>query len=255
MGQVTFQSERMLKTDRARIRLEPAGTHILQHVRTPTRVAIIDDHTLFALAINCVLADAGIGVVGCAGTVSGGMKLVAETIPDVVLADYCLPDGDGLSMSKAIMKAYPSIRVVLVSASDDIGHRDLLAAGFSGYLTKNTPLPRFVEAIMEMGDAGRVVMAPRIKSRMPRGDDINLIVSQLTRRERQVLALLSKGQRGPQIATNLDISPNTVRSYVQNILTKLQVGSRLEAVAFAVRHGLTDVDSLQGSGPVLATRS
>ncbi len=254
MGQVTFHSERMLKADRARIRLEPADTRTLQDVRTPTRVAIIDDHTLFALAINCVLADAGIGVVGCAGTVSGGMKLVAETIPDVVLADYCLPDGDGLSMSKAIMKAYPSIRVVLVSASDDIGHRDLLAAGFSGYLTKNTPLPRFVEAIKEMG-TGRVVRAPRIKSRMPRGDDINLIVSQLTRRERQVLALLSKGQRGPQIATNLDISPNTVRSYVQNILTKLQVGSRLEAVAFAVRHGLTDVDSLQGSGPVLATRS
>lgn len=223
------------------------GTASGDDVPIPTRVAIIDDHTLFAETMRCVLTKAGIEVVGLATTVEEGLKLVADTEPGVVLADYRLPDGDGLQMSKVIMRAHPSTKVVVVSASDDIAQKVLVADGFSGYLTKDTPLPRFVEAIGEIADQGRIVMAPTAPRRAPRRNDTELLARHLTPREKEVLALLIKGQRGPQIALNLDISPNTVRSHIQNILTKLQVSSRLEAAAFGVRHGITEVESLRGA--------
>jgi two-component system nitrate/nitrite response regulator NarL len=142
----------------------------------------------------------------------------------------------------------PGTRVVLVAASDDPGMvRDAMEAGIQGYVTKDTPLAQLISTIWAVL-ADQVVVPHSLASaaagaRSPEERNAVLVARQLTERERDVLILLARGKKGSRIAQELSISPNTVRTHVQNILTKLQVHSRLEAVAFAARHGLVDISS------------
>jgi DNA-binding NarL/FixJ family response regulator len=157
----------------------------------------------------------------------------------VCLVDLRLPDRDGADVGAAIKEASPRSRVVALTAmAGRRAMRDTTAAGFDGYLTKDTPVQQLAEAIRQVHDGNALAagspagVAPRTRSA------VGLVASQLTDREREVLELLVEGLDGREIGRRLSISLNTVRTHVQSILTKLQVHSRLEAAAFAVRHAI-----------------
>jgi DNA-binding NarL/FixJ family response regulator len=163
--------------------------------------------------------------------------------PDVVLLDLGLPDVGGIETGRRILEELPDAKVIAVTAMNDSRVlRDAIRTGFQGYLTKDTPLAQFVGSIQTIVE-GQVVMpstlAPRVAGALtPEERAAALLVEQLTPREREVLALLAEGVNSKTICARLGVSSNTVRTHVQNILTKLQVHSRLEAATFGVRLGV-----------------
>jgi two-component system nitrate/nitrite response regulator NarL len=207
-----------------------------------TRALIVDDHALFAQAIGSLLEREGFEVVGVVGTGREALESVRRARPDLVLLDLRLPDRSGLDVGMAILDESPSTKLVAVSAlNDSASVGDAIRAGFRGYVTKEagvSHLVRSLEAVVE----GNTVL-PREVGRRPAADpreqQASALVGQLTPREREILQLLSDGATTKAIALRLHIAPNTVRSHVQGLFSKLQVHSRLEAVALAARHGLT----------------
>lgn len=179
-------------------------------------------------------------MVGVAPTAEEAFVAVERERPDLILMDLGLPDQSGLAAGKVILERFPDAKLLALTARDDHwAVEEALKTGFLGYITKNTAVGEFVQAIRTVF-AGQVVLPRRLSSRNGRSQDENaaLMAEQLTPREREVLSLLVQGASGDAIARPLGISPNTVRTHVQSILTKLQVHSRLEAAAFAVRHHL-----------------
>lgn len=205
------------------------------------RVLIVEDQILFAEAIEVALRDQGVEMVGVARTGEQGLELLASTAPDVVLLDMGLPDRSGLTVGREMMERCPSVKVLALTAlQDGRAAREALRAGFSGYITKDTDIGRLLRAI-ESASSGEVTISKSLARQAAGGrpaDTVSLMVSQLTDRERDVLALLAEGADSLAIAERLHISRNTVRTHVQSILAKLNVHSRLEAAAFAVRHGV-----------------
>lgn len=213
--------------------------------RNEIRAVIVDDHTLFAEAVRATLQARGIEVVAVVGTAAESLRAVASFRPDVVLLDLGLPDRSGLAVGADIVADWPEIKVLALTALDDPrAVKEAMRAGFHGYVTKDIPAKRFVDAILAT-IGGQVVVPHRLAAqaagaRSPRQNAVELMADQLTYRELDVLRLLAEGLRGDAISRRLGISPNTVRTHVQSILTKLQVHSRLEAATFAVRHGIVD---------------
>lgn len=198
---------------------------------------------LFADAIRSTLEAAGIFVIGVATNGERGIEDVRREKPDLVLVDLGLPDQSGLAVGKLILDEHPGMKVVALTAIDaPRAVEEALRAGFNGYLTKDTPVLRFVSSIRAALDGQVVIphkLAPALAgAKTSEEENAALLVEQLTPREREVLSLLVDGASGEDIAKRLVISPNTVRTHVQSILTKLQVHSRLEAATFAVRHGV-----------------
>ena len=208
----------------------------------------MDDHVLFAEAISAALQDAGMGVSAAVINGRDAIAFLETDRADVVLMDLGLPDHSGLAVGQEILERWPEMKILAVTALDDPkAVDDALRTGFRGYLTKDTPVARFISSLEAIVD-GQVVTPHRLipggHRRRP-ADDISLLVTQLTSREREVLGLLMQGADGRTIARSLGISRNTVRTHVQSILTKLQVHSRLEAATFAVRHHVVPVPSSQ----------
>jgi two-component system nitrate/nitrite response regulator NarL len=221
----------------------------LQH--TEVRALIVDDHTLFAEAVRATLEARGIRVVGVARTGADGLEAVATHEPDLVLLDLGLPDRGGLAVGSDIVAGWPHIKVVALTALDDPpAVKEALRLGFHGYVTKDIPVKEFVGAVLASLE-GQVVVPHRLASRAmgarSRESAVLLMADQLTYRELDVLRLLAEGVGGAEISGRLGISRNTVRTHVQNILTKLQVHSRLEAATFAVRHGIVDPPRASGA--------
>jgi two-component system nitrate/nitrite response regulator NarL len=143
-------------------------------------------------------------------------------------------------LGREILEVHPAAKIVVVtSLEDQRALQEAVRFGFHGFLTKDTKLPQLVSAIREVLE-GQLVVPHRLATRRRNGEseEVTLLASQLTTREREVLALLASGANSSEIARALTVSPNTVRTHVQSILAKLQVHSRLEAVAFATRHHL-----------------
>ena len=188
----------------------------------------------------------GLEILDIASTFADGLAAARRERPDVVLVDIGLPDGDGISLGRTIVSERPETKVIALTALNDpkaVG--EALRAGFAGYLTKDTPLTHFVSMIEAAAD-GQVVIPHRLAAaavgaRSAEERHASLLAEQLSPRERQVLTLLAEGASSEEIAGKLTVSPNTVRTHVQSILTKLQVHSRLEAATFAVRFGIVKV--------------
>jgi len=204
---------------------------------------------LFAEAIRVAIEDLGLSVVRVATTGQDAIAEVDRAMPDVILMDIGLPDQSGLAAGRTILERHPEAKIIALTALSDRATVDeALRIGFVGYLTKDTPVARFVNAIRSAMD-GHLVLPQRLSPNRRRSqaeEEVALLASQLTPREREVLALLVQGADGRKAASALGISLNTVRTHVQSILTKLQVHSRLEAATFAVRHGIVRVPSPSG---------
>lgn len=210
-----------------------------------TRALIVDDHLLFAEAIRSTLESNGIDVVAVATDGAQAMRAIHDHRPDLALVDIGLPDQSGLVLGKQILADFRDTKVLAVSALDDPRVvKEAVRLGFSGYIMKETPVPRFVTSVLAAVD-GQVVVPHRLAARVAgvrtrREREAGILSEQLTPRERDVLELLVEGLDGEAIAERLGIARNTVRTHVQSILSKLQVHSRLEAAAFAVRHGIVE---------------
>jgi len=206
-----------------------------------TRALLIEDQSLFAEVIAAALTRAGIDVVGTCSTGSEGVRAAQQLAPDLVLVDVGLPDQSGLAVGMHILEKVPGAKVVALTGQDDPRTvREAIRAGFAGFLTKDLSTEQFLGAVSVIREGRRVVrqhLHPRRQPLLPR-DDATLLSRQLTHREREVLSLLSRGIPGREIGERLGVSGNTVRSHVQAILSKLQVHSRAEAVAFALQNGV-----------------
>ena len=206
-------------------------------------VVVCDDHKVLAEGMAAMLgAEEDIEIVGLAGTVAEVIELADKYSPDVILLDYELPDGDGVAATVALKRSHPEIQVVmLTSFTDEAVLVAALEAGCSGYLTKHAGSQAVVDGV-RLAAAGEALISPAMLAQLlPRLTDTGGRVSVgfgLSARELEVLELFADGASTKTIADRLHLSANTVRNYSQAILTKLDVHSRLEAVAVAVRGGV-----------------
>jgi DNA-binding NarL/FixJ family response regulator len=211
------------------------------------RVLLVDDHQLLTDSLARLLAaEPDIEIMGIGKTVAEAKHLAQERM-DVVLMDYRLPDGTGAEATRAIKARWPSARVVMLTAvQDDETVLESIQAGADGYLTKDRAVEDVVATVRSaragetllprsviIGIAQRVAVArDRQAERAP--------IETLTARELQVLQALAEGLATPDICERLFISRNTLRTHVQNIMMKLHVHSKLEAVTVGLRHRIID---------------
>jgi DNA-binding NarL/FixJ family response regulator len=213
----------------------------------PIRVLLVDDHQLLTDALARLLAEEpGIEVAGVAASLAD----LRETRPkrvDVVLMDYRLPDGTGAEATRLVRARWRHARVImLTAASDDETVIESIQAGADGYLTKDQAIQEVVGAV-RAARAGEILLphpvvveiANRVAAARER-DAGRTPVEALTRRELEVLHALTEGLSSREICDRLFIAPNTLRTHTQNLIGKLQVHSKLEAVAFALRHRLVE---------------
>jgi DNA-binding NarL/FixJ family response regulator len=203
----------------------------------PTKTLIVDDHRLFAEVLRASLEDLGLDLLPPASDGAEAMIALRTRAPELVLIDLGLPDINGLELGRRMLAERPGLKMVVVTALPDMDAvTEAIRLGFSGYVTKDTPLLQFLASVRSVLD-GQVVVTHRPAPELTLVEDGEaFLLQQLTRRERDVLALLMEGAGAADIAGRLSVSRNTVRTHVQNILMKLQVHTRLQAVAFASRH-------------------
>lgn len=210
----------------------------------PTRVLIVDDHKLFADLIRPPLEERGIQVIGVARDGRQALAAVRDGHPDLVLLDLSLRAEDGISLGRRILVEFPHTKLIAVTSFADCDAvKEAADAGFHANVTKDTPLIQFVATIRGVL-AGHVLTGHPSNSHEAAeaiarngGNGLRSPVELLTPREYEVLMLLAEGSSGREMAERLVLSPNTVRTHVQSVLTKLQVHSRIEAAAIAVRYG------------------
>jgi two-component system, NarL family, nitrate/nitrite response regulator NarL len=211
-----------------------------------TRVLLVDDHKLFTDIMRMALEDLGMEVLEPVTTAAQAVKAATREGPDLVLMDLRLPGGQEIDAGRAILRELPDAKVVAVTESrNPRGAKDAIRAGFQGFVTKSNTMSEFESSIRAVLD-GQVLFpdgfrGPRIQDLSQRdgeGRHATLLLRQLTSRELEILGHLADGASGATIAERLTISENTVRTHIQSLMGKLQVHSRLEAAAFAIRHGV-----------------
>ena len=204
----------------------------------PIRLMIVDDHTMVRRGLATILkVFDDLQLVGEAESGEAAIQLCAEVLPDVILMDMSLPGMDGAMATHAIRKKFPQIQViVLTSFKDGKLIKQALEAGAIGYLLKDVSADDLVQAIRS-AHAGRVTLSPEAVQSLVETSNLPPTPGQdLTEREREVLALMIEGLNNVQIAGRLTVSPSTIKSHVSNILSKLGVASRTEAVTLALRN-------------------
>jgi DNA-binding NarL/FixJ family response regulator len=204
------------------------------------RVLITDDHPVVREGLEFMLGlNSDIELVGTAGDGEETMRYIPVLTPDVVLMDMRLPGQDGVEVTASIKASHPGVKVLILTAeADGETLRRALAAGADGFMLKTARPTELANAILEVA-AGRSVVAPSLRGALfaaARGGGPP--PSPLSDREQQVLQLLADGQTNKEIAAALFVSEATVKTHVENILRKLGVADRTQAVAEAFRRGL-----------------
>jgi DNA-binding NarL/FixJ family response regulator len=206
-------------------------------------VLIVDDHRMFAESLARLLSDeAEIEVLGVAGSGADALDMAARLRPRVVLIDYQMPERDGVQIAAEIKQHDPEVMVVMLTASTD--DRVLLAAidaGCSGFLTKDRAAAEVADAVRAAALGEALITPAQLVRLLPKlSRTQRAIGADLTDRELDLLSHLARGGTNKAIAAELHLSVNTVRNYVQSVLTKLGAHSKLEAVSTAVREGIID---------------
>ena len=200
------------------------------------RVVIVDDHALVREGTVQLLSQApDLDVVGQAGSGEEAISVFDATQPDVALIDINLPGMSGLDLARHAAASHPSMRVLIVSAYDDYAYvAEALDIGVGGYFLKTASAGELVDAVRAVSK-GVFVLDRAVSSRLTRRvRKYTATVGTLTRRETEVLELLARGRSNKQITQELGLSLRTVEGHVSNVLAKLGVQSRTEAVVYAV---------------------
>jgi two-component system, NarL family, response regulator LiaR len=204
----------------------------------PIRVMLVDDHTMVrrGLATFLKIFD-DLQLAGEAESAEAAIRLCAEVQPDVILMDMVMPDMDGAAATRLIRQQFPQVQVIaLTSFKEGDLVKNALEAGAIGYLLKDVSADELVEAI-RAAHAGRATLSPEAaQALVETANQLPAPGLDLTERELEVLALMVEGLNNTQIAGRLSVSPSTIKSHVSNILSKLGVASRTEAVTLALRN-------------------
>lgn len=204
------------------------------------RVMIVDDHPMVRDGLKVFLSvSPGLEFAGEAGSGEEAINLCAEANPDVILMDMVMPDGNGAVATQTIRRRFPQVRIIaLTNFEDPILVQRAMQAGAIGYVLKNVTMDKLAEAV-RAAYAGVPTIAPEAtRALMQTAGHGPVPGHDLTEREREILALLVKGLTNMEIATRLTISESTTRFHVSNILAKLNVDNRTEAVWLAVENKL-----------------
>ena len=229
-----------------------ADEAVVQTSTEPIRVLIVDDHALFRRGLVGVLElEKDIEMVGEAGDGAEAIDIVAQALPDVVLMDVRMPRRGGIEATRQIKELAPHTKILMLTISDEEADLyDAIKAGANGYLLKEIPIDEVADAIRRVF-AGESTISPSMASKlmsefqvMIKKTDERPATAQprLTEREMEVLKLVAKGKNNRDIAKDLFISENTVKNHIRNILEKLHLHSRMQAVVYAVREKLLEIE-------------
>jgi len=213
------------------------------------RVLLVDDHSLFRRGIASVLENhEGIKIIGEAINGYEAIEKTRELSPQVILMDLMMPGLSGLEAIQAIHVESPNINILALTVSEN--RADLLSAmkfGAKGYVLKNAEPEELVQAVLVISRGG-VIISPQMAEgllgefRVPAAggasESSEATETNLSPREKEILQLLATGASNKQIADNLSISENTVKTHMQNIMEKLQLQNRSQAAAYAIKKGL-----------------
>lgn len=223
------------------------------------KIALIDDHKLFREGVKRILSfESSFEVVAEAGDGKEVNDLVANYNPDIILMDINMPEMNGIEATKELLEKYPKTKVIILSIHDDESYvTHALQTGAQGYLLKEIDTESLLEAIRVVYDGGSY-LHPKVTHNLVQEyrklvedkksqTGINQIeyrkpLHLLTRRECQVLQLLSEGQSNRKVAETLVISEKTVKNHVSNILQKMKVNDRTQAVVKAIKNGWVEVE-------------
>ncbi|MGI8773605.1 MAG: response regulator [Actinomycetota bacterium] len=215
------------------------------------KVLIVDDHALFRRGLQMVLeGEPDIEVVGEAGDGHEALECAERVTPDVVLMDVHMPKRSGIEATSEMKEVLPSTKVLMLTISEEEADLyEAIKAGASGYLLKEISIEEIANAVRQV-HAGQSLISPSMASKLlnefaamvKRRDERSQVPGpRLTQRELEVLKLVAKGMNNRDIGSELFISENTVKNHVRNILEKLHLHSRMEAVVYAVREKLLDI--------------
>jgi DNA-binding NarL/FixJ family response regulator len=215
------------------------------------RIVIADDHRAFAEALAATMGmENDLSVVAIVHDGEAAVEVTIDQEPDVVLMDLNMPGVDGIAATRRIKEQHPGTRVVILSTTEEEHSRArALDAGAEGYLSKAQSVKEVTSSIRAVSK-GESLVAPEevkrimshLRKRRARDSAERERVERLTTRETQILQGLADGIPTDRLAVKLDISRNTLRTHVQNILFKLKVHSKVEALALAIRHGKVKAD-------------
>ena len=206
----------------------------------PIRVFLLDDHEVVRSGVRALLESSdGIEVAGEAATATEALARVGPTTPDVAILDVQLPDGSGVEVCRTIRSEHPSVRcLMLTSFADDEALFDAILAGASGYLLKQVRGTDIVDAVRRVA-AGQSLLDPTLtgrileRMRQPPAEDERL--ARLTSQERKILALIAEGLSNREIASRMFLAEKTVKNYVSNMLSKLDMQRRTQAAVFGAQ--------------------
>ncbi len=203
------------------------------------KIMIVDDHPVVREGLSrIIVSDSGMEVIAEAGTGAEALTQYRKLRPDIVLLDMRMPEMTGLQTIEAIRKEFSNARIIILSTYDleeDIYQS--LQAGARGYILKDSPRNELLASIRRV-HAGERVIPPNIATRLAERIGGN----ELTAREYEVLKLIVKGRSNKQIGDDLGISEGTVKSHVNNILDKLGVTDRTQAMSVALKRGIVHLD-------------
>jgi DNA-binding NarL/FixJ family response regulator len=213
---------------------------------TEPRVLLVDDHDLFRAGLRNLLEDQGLQIIGECTNGTDALRAVRELAPDGGVMDLNMPGISGVEATRQISMIAPLTRVLVLTLSDqDADVMDAILAGACGYLLKDASITDLLHGIRSAA-IGESLVSPAIASKVLQrvrassasGREAEVIQSELSVREIEVLKLIANGKDNAMIAGELHISPKTVKNHISNILMKLQIENRIQAAVFAVRSGI-----------------
>lgn len=214
------------------------------------RILLADDHTVLRQGLRFLLEEQlDIEVIGEAENGRKALELVAELTPDLVIMDITMPDLNGIDATKRIISQFPDIKIIALSIHSSRQFvADMLKAGALGYVLKECSFDELIQAIRTV-TAGNIYLSPKAAGAVV--DDYvkrlltitNSWLVMLTAREREVLQLLAEGKSTKQIALQLHVSTKTIEANRRQIMEKLDIHSVAELTKFAIREGLTSLES------------
>ncbi|MET3194815.1 response regulator transcription factor [Bacillus sp. OAE603] len=208
------------------------------------KVVLVDDHEMVRMGVSTYLSTQNdIEVVGQASNGKEGIELVLNTKPDIILMDLVMEVMDGIEATKQIIAKWPDAKIIIVTSFiDDENVYPAIDAGAISYMLKTSRASDIANAIRTTHNGGSVlepVVTGKMMNRMRKSSHRELH-DDLTAREQEVLHLMTEGKSNQEIADALFVSLKTVKTHVSNILTKLEVVDRTQAVIYAFRHGIVE---------------